>query len=148
MWCLNMFHRNLQLHALSVFVVTSSEVRLRLLYSALKRQKPANFPTAKPNLSRKFYIAPKYCRSASWRTNSLLMIRRPPRSTQYVSSAASDVYKRQVPRFRRVKNGISTQGQQRGHLCSSSPTGPAWVGVTEHQQARDDGWRRRMTPSS
>ncbi|WP_460413975.1 alpha/beta fold hydrolase, partial [Staphylococcus aureus] len=31
------------------------------------------------------------------RRPSFLMIRRPPRSTQGVSSAASDVYKRQVP---------------------------------------------------
>ncbi|WP_460413824.1 hypothetical protein, partial [Staphylococcus aureus] len=35
-----------------------------------------------------------------------LMIRRPPRSTQGVSSAASDVYKRQILRFYLVESSF------------------------------------------
>ena len=37
----------LMLHALSVFLVTSSEVRAGLLFDALKRQMLAKFPRAK-----------------------------------------------------------------------------------------------------
>lgn len=54
------------MHTLSVFVVTSSEVRLGLVFSALERQKLANFPWAEPKpleienfiLTRKIAVRP------------------------------------------------------------------------------------------
>src|SRR5674536_181059 len=51
------------------------------------------------------------------------MIRRPPRSTLSSSSAASDVYKRQLNTFRRDTPGINTQvtALQRGYLRRSEP---------------------------
>src|SRR5665213_2228092 len=42
------------------------------------------------------------------------MIRRPPRSTQSRSSAASDVYKRQIPQDVAVTGELSIQGKVRG----------------------------------
>src|SRR5680860_1402713 len=48
------------------------------------------------------------------------MIRRPPRSTQSRSSAASDVYKRQPPPRRRRSSGRAHQ--KSGILCDRSPS--------------------------
>src|SRR5450756_931765 len=58
------------------------------------------------------------------------MIRRPPRSTQSRSSAASDVYKRQVPRLLQAGRHeygaetatlIALDYRQRAHFCQVGP---------------------------
>ena len=68
-----------------------------------------------------------------------LMIRRPPRSTQSRSSAASDVYKRQVLGLRKIhpalrKPGLGRSGRDRGPLCH--PKGSVAVSYT-HLRAHE-----------
>ena len=53
----NCFIEMLQLHASSVFFVTSSEVQARLMFNAFKQQKLAKFPRAELNsLETEIYL--------------------------------------------------------------------------------------------
>src|SRR5665811_1082354 len=52
------------------------------------------------------------------------MIRRPPRSTRVRSSAASDVYKRQIPTRRRILRSRSTEEDASRASCDVSRTRP------------------------
>ena len=61
------------------------------------------------------------------------MIRRPPRSTPKPSSAASDVYKRQID-TRALTKRIRTKGSMLGRLLALQP----------HAPMDENNWRQRM----
>eukprot|EP00831_Metopus_contortus_P033467 TRINITY_DN26821_c0_g1_i5.p2 TRINITY_DN26821_c0_g1~~TRINITY_DN26821_c0_g1_i5.p2 ORF type:complete len:154 (+),score=23.63 TRINITY_DN26821_c0_g1_i5:89-550(+) len=92
------------------------------------------------------------------------MIRRPPRSTQGVSSAASDVYKRQVHGEQEMNTGskdivvrvFSPAGRSRIEISSSANYGALCAKISEHlkisasglQLYKDEKYRTKLTALS
>eukprot|EP00825_Cyclidium_porcatum_P042644 TRINITY_DN5880_c0_g1_i1.p2 TRINITY_DN5880_c0_g1~~TRINITY_DN5880_c0_g1_i1.p2 ORF type:complete len:179 (+),score=38.99 TRINITY_DN5880_c0_g1_i1:109-645(+) len=64
------------------------------------------------------------------------MIRRPPRSTHCISSAASDVYKRQTQREQRLQKERDEINQRPDHNCTFRPqiSRPKQAAVSENQK--------------
>ena len=91
------------------FIIADEDLKLRgpgkffsTEQSGFFRYKIADMVNDGPIIRRARKAAKKIVKMDPLLEKHFLMIRRPPRSTQGVSSAASDVYKRQVSRLREI----------------------------------------------